>query len=163
MDHLVPPTIAQNRLDFDRAFARDPFCVGRIVGGQATGDGNTLTLNGATYAKGLGVHASSEIVYDLNGVYRGFLYDIGVDDEVTSGASVKFQVYADGVLVYDSGVMTASSATKSVALDVTGVSQLRLVVTDAGDGNTSDHADWANARLTTAAIPPAPTWPWRPA
>ncbi|MGN6628154.1 MAG: NPCBM/NEW2 domain-containing protein [Tepidisphaeraceae bacterium] len=128
-------------------------------GGQATGDGNTLTLNGATYAKGLGVHASSEIVYNLNGVYRGFLSDIGVDDEVTSGASVKFQVYADGVLVYDSGVMTASSATKAVALDVTGVNQLRLVVTDAGDGNTSDHADWANARLTTAAIPPAPVAP----
>ena len=38
MDHLVPATIAQNGLDFDRAFAGDPLCVRRIIGGQAARD-----------------------------------------------------------------------------------------------------------------------------
>ena len=32
--------------------------------------------------------------------------------------------------------------------DVTGAQVVRLVVTDGGDGIDSDHADWANARLT---------------
>ena len=44
--------------------------------------------------------------------------------------------------------MTGSSATKLVDLDTTGASTLRLVVTDAGNGNTFDHADWAGAVLT---------------
>jgi hypothetical protein len=37
-----------------------------------------------------------------------------------------------------------------------GKNELRLVVTNAGDGNGSDHADWAAARITgcTAAPPP---------
>src|SRR6185436_696220 len=34
-------------------------------GEQAAGDGHTLTLNGVTYAKGLGVHAASEVRYNL--------------------------------------------------------------------------------------------------
>jgi hypothetical protein len=33
-------------------------------------------------------------------------------------------------------------------VDVTGGENLTLPVTDAGDGVTSDHADWADARLT---------------
>ena len=38
MDHLVPATIAQNGLDFDRALAGDPLCVRRIIGRQAARD-----------------------------------------------------------------------------------------------------------------------------
>jgi hypothetical protein len=36
---------------------------------------------------------------------------------------------------------------RPVDLDVMGVQKLLLRVTDAGDGNNSDHADWANAVL----------------
>src|SRR5262249_6254676 len=35
-------------------------------GEQAAGDGRTLSLRGTTYAKGLGVHALSDISYNLN-------------------------------------------------------------------------------------------------
>jgi hypothetical protein len=75
--------------------------------------------------------------------------DIGVDDEEGGAGSVRFQVYLDGVLAYDSGTMRGGQAAKQIDIDVRGKNQLRLVVTDAGDGNTSDHADWANARLTS--------------
>src|SRR5690606_24960943 len=36
---------------------------------------------------------------------------------------------------------------KFVSVDITGKKQLKLVVTDAGDGNGHDHADWADAKL----------------
>jgi hypothetical protein len=132
------------------------------VGGSGAGDGTTLTLNGVTYAKGLGVHAPSEIVYNLGGTYAQFTSDIGIDDRQTTSGSVVFQVFADGVKRYDSGVMTPASATKTITLDMTGVQQLKLVVTDAGDGIDYDHADWAGARLLTSSTPaptPAPTPP----
>jgi hypothetical protein len=119
-------------------------------------DGRTITLNGVTYSKGLGVHAVSDLSFDLNKQFNQFTSDIGVDDEQGSAGSVVFQVFLDGTKVYDSGAMTGSSATKSVNLNVTGATTMRLVVTDAGNGNTSDHADWAGAKLTMSSVQPPP-------
>jgi hypothetical protein len=119
----------------------------RSNGETGASDGHTITLNGTTYAKGLGVHASSDLSFNLNGQYNYFFSDVGIDDEV-SGGSVVFQVWADGVKVYDSGTMNANSQTKSLVVSVAGVKQLRLVVTDAGDGNAFDHADWAGAAVS---------------
>ncbi|MDP2606180.1 MAG: NPCBM/NEW2 domain-containing protein [Deltaproteobacteria bacterium] len=119
------------------------------------GDGRTLTIRGKMYAKGLGVHALSDITYVLNGKYSTFLADVGVDDEVFGRGSVVFQVWLDGAKQFDSGVVTGVSAVKSINVDVTGKTTLRLVVTDGGDGIGSDHADWADARLTpTTAVAP---------
>ncbi len=120
----------------------------RSNGESNAGDGKTITLNGVTYAKGLGVHASSEITYNLNGQYTRFLSDVGIDDEINTGCgTVIFNVYLDNLLVYTSGSLTSTSATKSIDLNVAGKQTLKLVVTDAGDGNTCDHGDWAGARL----------------
>jgi hypothetical protein len=85
---------------------------------------------------------------------------IGVDDRQTTNGSVAFQVYADGVKIYDSGLLLPTSSTKSIDVSVAGVQQLRLHVNDAGDGNAYDHADWADARLTISAT--APTVPAAP-
>ena len=100
------------------------------VGQSGAGDGTTLTLNGVTYAKGLGTNSISDIVYNLNGGYNTFLSDVGVDDHQTVNGSVIFQVFADGVKIYDSGVMGPSSATQQISVDITGVQQLRLHVDD---------------------------------
>lgn len=122
----------------------------RSNGEAGAGDGRTITLNGVTYPKGLGVHAPSEITYVLNGQYAHFLTDMGIDDEMTTAGcgTVNFQIYVDNVLVYDSGTMTPTSTTKSVDLNVTGKQTLKLVVTNGGDNVNCDHADWAGARLT---------------
>jgi chitodextrinase len=113
----------------------------------------TITLNGTTYAKGIGTHANSEIFYNLNGNYYRFQSDVGVDDEVLAinNGTVTFEVWLDGVKAYESGVMNADTATKSIDLNVTGVNVLKLVVGDAGDGTGYDHADWAGARLSSAS------------
>jgi hypothetical protein len=116
-------------------------------GSSGAGDGKAITLHGVVYNKGIGVHANSQIVVSLSKSYTNFLADIGLDDEKTGG-SVVFQVVADGVKVFDSGIIRSTTATRSVSLDVTGVDLLTLIVTDAGDGIDFDHADWAGARLT---------------
>ena len=82
----------------------------RSNGEQGATDGNPLTLNGVKYTKGLGVHAGSDVRYNLNGAYKTFLADVGVDDEVGGNGSVIFQVYADGALLYDSGTLLMISS-----------------------------------------------------
>jgi hypothetical protein len=44
--------------------------------------------------------------------------------------------------------LTGASAAVPVDVDVTGAAIVELVVGDGGDGNGSDHADWADARLS---------------
>ena len=73
-----------------------------------------------------------------------------MDQEVGTKGSVVFQVWADGVKLHDSGVLTGSAPPQTVSVDVSGRRQLSLVVTDGGDGVNSDHADWADARVTCA-------------
>ena len=62
-----------------------------------------------------------------------------------------FQVFGDGKLLYDSGLMPGLREVKTIDLPVTGVRSLRLVVTDAGDGYGADMANWAEARVVKEA------------
>ena len=131
---------------------------GTIVPNKSIG-GNTITLAGTNYAKGIGVNSRSGIEYNLGGVCTRFQATIGIDDEVGSSGSVMFEVYADGVEVYNSGPLTGSSPSKAIDLDMTGVRRLMLGVDDDNDGNGSDHGDWANALVITTNTPQAPEPP----
>ena len=79
-------------------------------GDEAPGDGGTMSLRGQTFASGIGVHATSVISYDLQGKCSTFTSYIGVDDsiELWSG-SVVFQVYGDGVKLFEHGPMLSDN------------------------------------------------------
>ena len=123
----------------------------RSNGATGASDGATITLNGTTFAKGLGVHAPSSIEFRPDGKCSSFAATIGVDDEVGSNGSVIFQVWGDGNLLFQSGILTGSSASQNVSVNVTGRTELRLTVGGGIDTMNSDHADWANARVVCAA------------
>ena len=117
-------------------------------GERDSNDGQTITIDGTTYEKGLGCHARSEIVYHLDGNASRFVSDIGVDDEVDGSiGSVIFQVWDDDVKVYESDVMTDEMGPESIDVDVSDTDFLRLVVTADGNGKDYDHADWAGAQV----------------
>jgi hypothetical protein len=46
--------------------------------------------------------------------------------------------------------MTGVMPSASVNVNLTNVTEIALIVTDAGDGNWSDHGDWADARVNCA-------------
>jgi len=57
------------------------------------------------------------------------------------------QVFVDDKKVFDSGVLKETTPAVPVKIDLEGADEMRLVVTDAGDGITCDAANWADARL----------------
>ncbi|AOP47760.1 NPCBM/NEW2 domain-containing protein [Streptomyces lydicus] len=118
------------------------------VGLNRSIDGHPLTIQGTSYTEGLGAHAPSEITYHLGGACSALSVDVGIDDEVGANGSVVFQIYRDGTKVADSGLMTVDQPAKHLTADLTGGSEMRLVVTDGGNGNNSDHADWAGPLIT---------------
>ena len=92
-----------------------------------------LKINGAAYTRGIGAHGPAEIDYNLAGGYQTFTSDIGVDDSAGGQGSVDFQVYADGVLLYDSYMMYGGTPVKHISVSVAGKNQLKLLVTDGVD------------------------------
>ncbi|SEG11650.1 alpha-galactosidase [Actinacidiphila yanglinensis] len=119
-------------------------------GETAAGDGNPITLKGTVYAKGLGVNAPSTVEYYTGAACTAFDAVVGVDDEKNGKGTVEFEVFADGKEVADSGVLTNADGGKPLHADIAGSQAIQLVVTDGGDGNDSDHGDWANATITCA-------------
>ena len=115
---------------------------------------NTLRLtneNGkeVSFERGIGAHSNSTITYDLTGKdYAYFSSYVGVDREMfgTVG-SVTFEVYVDGEKKFDSKLMKSKDPMKYLEVDINGAKELKLVVTDGGNGNGSDHATWGDAKL----------------
>ena len=122
-----------------------PVELDRSAGGASAGDGRTMSIRGRKYSYGLGVAASSRIEFRLDGKQRYFASDLGIDDETRGAGSVVFKVYADGKRIFSSRVITGTDPLESVRLSIKGVRKLVLIVSDAADGNRSDHANWANA------------------
>jgi alpha-galactosidase len=135
-----------------------PLKVDHSFGPDYCGDcaGGTMTLDGTSYPTGLGTYASAQVSYYLGGACSTFDVATGIDDEVRPDVatmpydhvgSATFQVYADNRLVYDSGKRTYATPPGHAVLDLRGVRELKLVDTSAGDGNFSDHADWAGMHI----------------
>ncbi|WP_406456678.1 NPCBM/NEW2 domain-containing protein [Streptomyces sp. NBC_00876] len=116
-------------------------------GERDSGDGNLLQIAGTRFYKGLGTHASSSVSVRLDGGYKRFTTQVGVDDEVTGKGTVAFEVIADGKVMATTPLMTVGDRPATIGIDVTAVQDLTLRATDGGDGISFDHADWANTRL----------------
>ena len=124
------------------------------IGKDKSVSNNSLRLTGkdnkeVVYEKGIGTHAHSEIVYDLTDKNASsFSAYVGVDRHMyNSSARVEFKVYVDGEIAYESGIMGAKDQQKFVEVNITGAKELKLVVTTGDNGDGSDHANWADAKL----------------
>lgn len=123
---------------------------------NASVEGRPLSIGGRKFERGVGTHAHSVMWIKMDGWTSHFTAFVGVDDEVgKSPASVEFIVFGKGQVLWQSGIMKAGDPPKEVNVLTRGVKKLGLIVTDGGDGNSHDHADWADAKLrVTGQDPP---------
>jgi hypothetical protein len=110
-------------------------------------NGDPLRLTGVVYAKGLGVHSPSEVVYDLVSEYKRFVGRLGFHDrpDQKGKGSVIGRVLIDGKAMRDTALFRGGDP--DVDFDVAippGSKQIALVVNDAGDGSDWDLVDWVN-------------------
>jgi alpha-galactosidase len=110
-------------------------------------EGNTLSIAGQKFEHGVGTHAISTFLLNINDNGKRFLATVGVDDEATNKGSVEFLVLGDKKVLWQSGIMKKGTASKKVDINISKIKKLGLLVTDAGDGIDYDHADWCDAKI----------------
>lgn len=118
------------------------------IGRDKSCEGNTLTIAGKRYEKGIGTHADSRIVYALDPAYRRFVSIVGIDDEVTGDGSIIFEVKIDGKTAALTPVLRGRNAVDAIDIAIPrGSERLELLLHAAGDGKQYDHGDWADCGL----------------
>ena len=133
----------------DTEIARMRSGFGEAKAGKSV-DGKALTIGGRVFAHGVGTHAPSTYTVPCGGKAIRFEAMVGIDDEVGADhGSCVFRVLADGRVVAE--VTAERGKALPVVADVAGARKVTLEVTDGGDGNYFDHADWGNAFFTFAA------------
>jgi alpha-galactosidase len=123
-----------------------------------------LGIGGVKFARGIGIHAPSECIAQLDGRATAFTAQVGVDDSADKPAasSIEFLVFGDGRELWKSGVCKHGEPPRRCKVDLAGIKLLKLVVTNAGDKPTADYGDWAEPTITyegaapVFGIPPAP-------
>jgi hypothetical protein len=150
---LGSPRLMTMKLDFDGVKSK-----GGYVG--AEGDlrdwnpridksiyGKTLAVHGKTYQRGLGVHAPSDITFELGGEIKRFSCLAGADSGGGQVDSVQFVVRGDNKKLFESKIMTADDDAVKIDLDVSGVQELSLIVNPVDQGSW-DWADWIDVKFT---------------
>ncbi|MFB3788625.1 MAG: NPCBM/NEW2 domain-containing protein [bacterium] len=151
----ITPRLAEQDWPVDpKANARKGY---EKVNADRSVDEKELQIGSTLYRYGLGTHANSRIEYEIPGEYQWFECMVGLDAEVRPNyearpdrATVIFSVWINGEQRYASPLMFPPMPPQRVMLplpETKGFNRLRLEVSDAGDGNNSDHADWALARV----------------
>jgi hypothetical protein len=125
-----------------------------------TNEGAPLKLRKVTYARGMGVHAPCQLIYELTPEYTRFVARAGVDERILETAngsdvamypSVVFKVFIDGREAASSPVMRISFEPWRFDVPIPkGARRISLVATDAGDGNKEDLANWVDAGFVRA-------------
>ncbi len=120
---------------------------GTSNGEAQAGDGHKITIAGTGYDDGIGAHAPSSVRIYVGAGCTSVSTLVGLDDE-NSGGSAGFRILGDGKELAATGVMHPGDKAQPLTAQLSGVQVLELSVDDGGDGNTNDHADWANATVT---------------
>jgi alpha-glucosidase (family GH31 glycosyl hydrolase) len=106
-----------------------------VTGREST----AIRMNGLDFHHGLSVSGNSRLDFKLSGDWHTLRTEAGIDDASPGDGTVRFQVWGDGRLLWDSGTVTVTTIVKP-RLDIRGVTtlSLRTIATD-----PALLADWA--------------------
>lgn len=110
--------------------------------------GGLLRHGEQVFPKGIGMHSTSRLTYDLAPDEKRFAAEIALDASAGTRGSVVFRVFVDNEQRYASPIVRGGDPPTPISVDVQGGRRLSLIVDFADRGDELDRADWLNARLT---------------
>jgi hypothetical protein len=114
--------------------------------------GGQLRSGGHVFSKGLGMHSTSRVAYELGRQYRKFQAELALDDGAGRRGSVTYRVLLQDAQgnwqrAYESTIVRGGMRPLPITVEVTNAQRLALIVELADQGDVLDHANWLLARL----------------
>jgi hypothetical protein len=114
--------------------------------------GSRLRTAEALHFKGLGMHSTSRLAYELDADYRTFAVELALDQSAGTRGSVIYRVFTAGESgpfkpAYESPIIRGGDLPLPISVDLRGVKRIVLIVDFAERGDERDDANWLNARL----------------
>ena len=114
---------------------------------DASVSGGPLRSGGRSFSRGLGVHAVSRVRLAFGREGARFTGLCGMDDNCAESGSIVCSIEAGAGLLFQSRVLRCGEPPQPFSVPVEHLHGVMLKVSDAGDGNTGDHADWLELKL----------------
>jgi hypothetical protein len=114
--------------------------------------GGRLRAGDAAYVKGLSMHSTSRLAYELGGNYSRFQAELAIDASAALRGSVEFRVFLEDstgtwTAAYKSPIIRGGASPVPITIDITGAQRMALIIDFADRGDELDHANWLDARL----------------
>lgn len=109
-------------------------------------DGEPIMLDGKQHAKGLSMHAHTELEYNLAGKYKDLKGTLGIDPRIAADSQAVVTVWCDGEKRF--GEVITGKEQKQVNLNVKDVQMLKIVVASRNFLDLHDHVTFAEARVS---------------
>lgn len=108
-----------------------------------------LVVKGVNYSRGLGAISISVLAFQLDGHASGFTAKVVPDEKGNKEIGLRFFVVADQKVLFETKTMHIGDDPIPVNVDLKGVRQLGLLVTDSvgGVANKKTYANWLDAKL----------------
>jgi hypothetical protein len=114
--------------------------------------GGFLRVHDELFVKGIGMHSSSRLAYDLPGRYHALHAELAIDQCADGDGSVIFRLYCQDSMgewskAYESDVVRGGQRPVSMRVELQDAVRIALIVDFADRADQGDHANWLNARL----------------
>ncbi len=121
--------------------------------------GGPLEVGEFSSEHGFGTHAPAELVFATGKRYQIFFTRFGVASEMAKNGSIALEVWGDGEKLCTSPLLHGGDAAVEVSVTIAKVERLKLVVSDGGDGNGADHANFLEPQLWVGSMSTLPRVP----
>lgn len=109
--------------------------------------GGQLRVGGRLAAKGVGLHSTSLLSWNVPPGSARFAAEVGIDDSTGGPGSVVFRVFLDAREAAASGPVRGGEPPRELVVELGSAKTLSLVVDFADRGDVLDRADWLDARI----------------
>ena len=137
---------AEHAVPIDRMDVSNAKCGWRKARVNGAVAGGVMKVKGVQRLLGYGTHAPAKVIIPLGEGCQRVETEVGVDDAAKFG-SVVFKIWADDRLVVESPLVKRGEEVRKLTADLRGAKTCTLEVTDGGDGNAFDHADWCHTQF----------------
>lgn len=110
--------------------------------------GQPLKMGKQTYARGLGVHTKSTLMWELDGSFQTLFLRAGVDDSSLPYGQANLSVVLDGKVLWEKNAVKAGDAAETLELPIANGRRLELRADRGTRLDVQGRVDWANPVIT---------------